>query len=51
MKIGTLEIPIPCLIKLAKFYNTSIDYLLGLTDEKTPYKRAKTHHYPMPQMY
>lgn len=25
--------------KLAIFYNTSVDYLLGLTDEKRPYKR------------
>ncbi len=27
------------LIKLANIHNTSIDYLLGLTDEKAPYKR------------
>lgn len=26
-------------VKLAVFYNTSVDYLLGLTDEKKPYKR------------
>ena len=25
------------LIRLAAFYHTSVDYLLGLTDEKTPY--------------
>jgi len=36
---GILEIPIVDLITLSKFYNTSVDYLLGLTDEKTPYKR------------
>lgn len=30
-----------CLITLAKFYNTSIDYILGLTNEKSPYPRAK----------
>ena len=29
------------LIKLANYYNTSIDYLLGLTDIKAPYKRTK----------
>ena len=28
------------LIKLAKFYNTSIDYLLYLTDERTPYPES-----------
>lgn len=26
---------------LALFYNTSIDYILGLTDIKEPYKRKK----------
>ena len=29
------------LVKLAIFYNTSIDYLLGLTNQKLPYPRAK----------
>ena len=29
------------LIQLAKYYNTSIDYLVGLTDEQKPYPRAK----------
>lgn len=29
------------LIKLSKFYNTSIDYLLGLTDVKKPYPVAR----------
>ena len=28
------------LIKLAKYYNTSIDYLLCLTDERKPYPRS-----------
>lgn len=27
------------LIKLAKFYKTSIDYILGLTDEIKPYSK------------
>ena len=31
------QLPIPCLIALAKFYKTSTDYILGLTDKKTPY--------------
>ena len=31
-EIGTLNYPIDVLITLAKFYNVSIDYLLGLTD-------------------
>lgn len=29
------------LIKLAIFYNTSIDYILGLTNIKEPYPRKK----------
>ena len=36
---GQRQLPVEILIKLAKFYNTSADYLLGLTDEKKPYKR------------
>ena len=38
---GKNDIPTKILIKLAEFYNTSIDYLLGITDEKAPYKRKK----------
>lgn len=39
-EIGKNDIPTKILIKLAKFYNTNIDYLLGLTNEKKPYPRA-----------
>lgn len=38
-ELGKLNIPIPILIKLAKYFDTSIDYLLGLTDTKTPYPK------------
>ncbi|MBR0366258.1 MAG: helix-turn-helix transcriptional regulator [Clostridia bacterium] len=31
---GQREIPVSMLIKLAKLYNTSTDYLLGLSDKK-----------------
>lgn len=37
---GALDIPSGALIALAEFYKTSVDYLLGLTDEKTPYERT-----------
>ena len=37
-ELGNLNIPIEVLIKLAKFYETSVDYLLGLTDNKKPYR-------------
>lgn len=40
-EIGRNDIPTKILIKLAEFYNTSTDYLLGLTDEIKPYPRAK----------
>lgn len=33
------EIPLESLLILAEFYNTSIDYLLGFTDNKNPYPR------------
>lgn len=34
---GENDIPTAILIKLAKFYNTSIDYLLGETDNPKRY--------------
>ena len=37
-EIGTSEIPIPILIKLARIYNTSIDYLLGETSNPNRYE-------------
>ena len=37
-EIGNLNIPVDVLIELAKLYNTSIDYIVGLTDEAKPYK-------------
>lgn len=37
---GKRPIPVEYLIILAKFYNTSIDYITGLTDTAKPYKRV-----------
>lgn len=34
---GALDIPSSSLITLARFYQTSVDYLLGLTQNKVPY--------------
>ena len=34
---GENDVPTQILIKLARFYNTSIDYLLGETDEVKRY--------------
>ena len=36
---GQRQIPIDALIAIAKFYNTSTDYILGLTSKKKPYKK------------
>ena len=30
------QLPLSCLIALAKFYKTSTDYILGLTDKRNP---------------
>lgn len=38
---GINNLNIEYLIKLSKFYNTSTDYILELTDEKKPYPRKK----------
>lgn len=38
---GKNTLQIDHLIKLAKFYNTSTDYILGLTNEIKPYPRIK----------
>ena len=38
-EIGKNDIPTKVLIKLANYYNTSVDYLLGITDEKNPYPK------------
>ena len=38
---GKINIPLDTLKKLALFFDTSIDYLLELTDEVKPYPRKK----------
>lgn len=38
---GERDIPLNLVIKLALYYKTSIDYLVGLTNIKEPYKRTK----------
>ncbi len=41
-EIGKRLIPINYLNDLADFYDTSIDYLLGRTDEKKPYPKKNS---------
>ena len=38
---GENDIPTSILIRLAERYQTSVDYLLGLTEERAPYPRGK----------
>ena len=40
-ELGILSYPLDVVIRLALFYNTSVDYLLGLTDETAPYPRRR----------
>ena len=35
---GMRIVPVEVIIKLAQYYGTSTDYMLGLTDHKRPYK-------------
>ncbi len=42
-EIGKRQIPSDVLIKLATYYNTSVDYILGLTDERKPYPKSILH--------
>ena len=43
---GTYEIPVWALIKLAQFYRTSTDYILGLTNRREPYEPAPEQEAP-----
>jgi len=38
---GIRSMPIEKLIILAKYYDVSVDYILGLTNERKPYPKAK----------
>ena len=36
-----LNFPLEVVIKLARFYGTSVDYLVGLTDVRQPYPQSR----------
>lgn len=38
---GTRQIPLEVLCMLADYYRTSVDYLLGRTDERKPYPKGR----------
>lgn len=39
---GQRQLPMELLIEAAKFFETSTDYILGLTNERKPYPRKRT---------
>lgn len=41
-ELGKINIPIEIFIKLADYYNVSVDYLLGRTKEKNPQPPRQT---------
>lgn len=40
-EIGVINYPLDIVVKLAEFYDVSMDYLVGLTDDPTPSSRKK----------
>ncbi len=38
---GLLQPSLPVMEKLSNYYNTSVDYIMGLTDDKTQPKRVE----------
>ena len=47
-ELGKRDIPAEYIRKLAKYYNTSADYILEITDEITPYINSKKRKNGMP---
>lgn len=43
-ELGARDIPTDILIALARYHGTSVDYLLGLTDDPSPYPPIKGRH-------
>ena len=40
-ELGRLNIPLDSLRRLAEYFNTSVDYILDMTDVREPYPRKK----------
>ena len=45
---GIYEIPVWAVIRLAQYYQTSTDYILGLTDVRRPYEPVSYTHLTLP---
>ena len=41
-ELGQRDVPTQTLLALAKLHKTSVDYLLGITDDARPYPRNKS---------
>lgn len=39
-ELGKRDVPTDVLIRLSRYYGVSVDYLLGLTDQRAPYPPA-----------
>lgn len=37
---GIVRVPIGYMVKLSRFYNVSVDYLCGLTDDSKPFPKS-----------
>lgn len=48
---GVREIPVHLLVKLAKIYNVSVDYIIGLTDTMKKYPEPKIQYYHIVKKY
>ena len=48
-ELGRRDIPAEYIRKLAKYYNTSSDYILKITDEITPYINSKKSKKDIPK--
>ena len=48
-ELGRRDIPAEYIRKLAKYYNTSSDYILEITDEITPYINSKKSKKDIPK--
>lgn len=42
---GENDVPTQVLLQLAEYYGTSVDYLLGRTDERAPYPSSEKKSY------
>lgn len=40
-EIGVINYPLDVVVALAVYYNVSVDYLVGLTDDPAPYPRKR----------